>query len=504
MLTKEFVQESVSISNFFAERGKSITPAPNTALSRLVRSQDEKIRNAVLLGGTDVRGNPTLQPGFEADLAVNLLCNSADTSINEVTESNGFMGVHAEVLDQEVQCSKQALLSVFHTARQVVMPQVRRLHEEVQTAMENNAHGRASRFEVVTSGTPALYTNQSFRERVGVFAGAGAGQNQISVFPRYFTPVGDEALAELVKTGMESIDAEYDEALGGSDVLRDLWNAFFVASAQTPAGAPALTMAEIAESTDSDRYFIGLYLLTDALLSNRIPEGSQYVAQGVEPTRAVADACTNLRALVGKALFIRSNQAVEAVAVRRLVIRYDEYKAYVNSPVYDEFMEAGGTQEMILGNLLVRGKVYMLDEMLQRGSELEQAWERGVAVLVDADRKNGLTIQRRVAVEVFKQMLLEIQEANPGAIVNVNQLTSSFLKTYDGLPEAEQRNFHLGAVRLICRTLYTDPCFEQILTQMFSIKHEQPDASMDLVVTLAFVNYVGRWLAGQIITNRRL
>lgn len=502
MLTKEFVQESVSISNFFAERGKSITAAPNTALSRLVRSQDEKLRNAVLLGGTDVRGNPNLQPGFEADLAVNLLCNSADQTINEITESNGFMGVHAEVLDQEVQRSKQALLSVFHTARQVVMPQVKRLHEEVQSAMENNIHGRASRFEVVTSGTPNLYTSQSFRDRIAPYA--GVGQGQITVFPRYFTTASDEALAEMVKTGMSSIDAEYDEALGGTDALRDLWNAFFVASAHVPNGTPALTMAQIAESPDSDRYFVGLYLLADAVMSNRIPEGVQYVAQGVDPVRAVSDICTNLRALVGKALFIRSNQAVEAVAGRRLVIRYDDYKVYVNGPVYDEFMQAGGTQEMILGNLLQRGKVYSMDEMLQRGSELEVVWARGVANVMETDRSNGMTIQRRVAAEVFKVMLAEIQEANPQAIVNVNQLTSTFLKTYDGLPELELRDFHIAATKLICRTLYTDPCFEQILMQMFSIKREQPNASMDLVVTLAFVNYIGRWLASQIVTNRRL
>ena len=507
MLTKEFVKEAVVVANFFAEQGKGITPGPNTALSRLVRSQDERLRNAAILGGVDIRGNATMPAGFEADLVVNMLTNTADVSLNEIQETGGFMGVHAEVLDQAVQENKKGLLSIFHVSREVIMPQIKKFHDAVCAAMENNSYGRATRFEVVPSGSMVIYTNPSFRDRVSQYA--STNQGALTQFPRFFTQAAPEDLADFVKTGMSSMDEEIDRSLGGNQVLVDLWAAFFVAPGQETVdgyngSGQAITMAQIAEGPKSDQYMLGLFLLCDAVLRNKIPESVSYVAHNGDPQPTIQQACINARALVGKALYVRTKLLQDTVANRRLIVRYDDYKAYVNEPVYAEFMERGGTQEMILGNLMIRNKAFTLDEILTRGDELSRAWDNGVALMSEEDRKNSLTTQRRVAYEVFREMLKDIAEANPEATaINFNAIVATFLKTYDSLPETELREFHVAATRLICRTLYTDPCFETILMQMFSIKKEQPQASMETVATLAFVNYVGRWLVSQIVVNRR-
>lgn len=502
MLTDVFIDESIAAAEQLRALNKSITGAPGSPVERLNHICDHT-GGVMLATAIDQKEEGTQEYNDELK---ELLRFITTPTLNEENASSGYLGNHTELLQSLVDQNKKGLITISRVVRDHVIPLIKDLHDSVKEGLEANSVGITNSYNVVPSTAPELLVTSSFTNLLAPYARLVLPNSLTAGC--YLADKSDAEIVELIKTGSTTIDSLVEQLLiQHPNALRTVWDGLFldVSLYRGEVRGEDRIKELLYRHPDRSVHLVLTFLLACAVINT--PRDNLLINSSGNEINVITTSqlkATELRDLSGKELSTLANVFSTNAENDILVTGFVGNEVHVDSQMYKDFLDAGGTNEMLLGAMVNKTRYYRSKEILSKGNELEAMWLRHLSLIMQKDKNNETIHKRRLTAEVFNRQIREaIQNEGSGTSLHASQMAVVFGKVYDGLTQYELENFYLACTKLICRTRFNDPVFELIITDMFNLSRSNPDLSVNDVATLAFINYIGKWLADQLVLIRK-
>lgn len=198
MLNRVSIEAAMPVAQLLNEKGVRILPKENTPMMSLLLATDRAALDLSLTENCDV---------------ISLLGQRSQNPAHQVAM--------ADLVD----LASKAVGRTLDNARNVVLPHIRELVEQVSVAVQGRRISAISPYEIVMKEVPAVYSNQ------GIFNMAKRyGVSDLSYpVPRLLAALTIDDVVALAKTGMDGVDSELSALLSignneGYATLLDVFN----------------------------------------------------------------------------------------------------------------------------------------------------------------------------------------------------------------------------------------------------------------------------------------
>lgn len=395
-----------------------------------------------------------------------------------LTEVSGMVQsdvhVHHVNVDQYSTEAANAVLPLIHLTRNMVIPDIRTVVDEVNDYMSTRQHDISA----------TLGYTVSYRERC-----------LLSTTPNITTAV--DRYGKLVATTVQG-GAVVNEAFSATDLMEALRS--------TKERINAFVAQEIEEHFDEIYSLLrGNYLVLNSLTPSSLGIVFLYAqyAYDAPPTgisgtlHAYNATMQELTEQTGRKLFYYIENWTTAVERGRL---YDGVRVgnevVLNGEVYRAGVERGLSVELVLANERLGRRHVTVDEILENGEALARAFEserNGMRVAFD----NEANQEMRVALLAAMSRLIQgkDQEALPtSADVLMDDMRNRVAK----LTHNEIANMVCTVRDLVCGLLYPHTGARDLIVIADHIGEEQPDIDPREAFAFAVAEYISKWYARQL------
>lgn len=466
MIRKENFEQAVPLAQKLADKGVELGVVGGSPLHDLLEHSS--------VAGLHANGG-----SFEdvsLDSAIAHLCTQANYA-----RADGQIE-HSIAMQQNVELAVQAVKSSLDTARNVVVPEINRIHEKIDQVIRGVVASRRDPYVIVPSTEPKLLKSPWMYEVVERFAQTTAAQ----VPAKRLVELSAEDVRALLKTGATGFDDDMDEILSGNDtawyvdVLVDFL-AGKVDLEAVPDHAQAL-----------------LFILARALYDNP-QEGtqvslvdynthlSQVIAQTGRRTVAVIESLNNARRL--KRLYI--GEPARPAGHTKL-----QGAIYVNAEVYADLLEEGLSPEMLFGNEYL-GRRYLPSDLIAQKDELLKVYERERAYV---ERQAKLEEFNIIKESIERVMLDEIADRSEEQLVTDRGTYRRVLaKAMERVTPGHLHHLSALVRDIVCDVFYRHLDVVNYLRLIDEIGKDL-DGTVDVreVALMATIEYVSMWVAQQI------
>lgn len=460
------------------------------------------------LGVTAVGGTPVAELVSHSSMASMGTVISADESTPEgalaahaamlghaTSSADGIQSSHDQSLDAMVATVSEVVRKHISTAKNQVRPAVLEFAENVQKAM-GEPRLPSSDFQIDIVELPAPMRNSGFEESISKFKGKPV------LSPDRELNLGEKTLEEILQlmlTGSKEYDACVAEWFGSLQpgFFLNIWNNLFRDFKESQPFVVCKFEDLVNSQIDGTDAALAIYLLArklfDEVPANTGMDLNQYqqtVAEYRESSgAALARSYDNYNAS------LTNDVIVFGIGAMRKVAR-------VNGPVYRQWLENGGSNEVLLGMLVTDDAAYHSTALNEKKDRYLAAWASYEAYSRTAFKNNTFNKFREVCSIYFAQSLQGIGEdekaliaSNGGLIEKIQEL---FNQTLNGLGSEEISDVHECALKLICRSrfFYTDA--EKILRGINEAAKANPDGDVRQHALIATIEYVGDYVASQV------
>lgn len=300
--------------------------------------------------------------------------------------------------------------------------------------------------------------------------------------------ISDEAVAELVVTGVSPLDQDVvaEFAKDNSALLGKVYREVFVRSKPSDR-----ELSDILNPLASNRSQILAVFLLARRLSDDIPDG---ISISLADYRLYL---ANIMAQAGYAITRLQALRERAIKTRTLLRGFPflppagEALVVVNGPVYNEWLKAGGTPEILLGSFITDGELDF-DTLIAKGAEYTKAWNRHLAIkaqIVSDDRYSRIVAGlNAVMVAVIREQAADTNGPSKDQMFDAlkTQLDMIHRKDIDDVAHLVQR--------VVCRVMFRHTDAESILNRMDYISGQYPDMEISEVTLLATIDHVATWV----------
>jgi len=496
MLPVKTLTDSAVLAGTWLNRGLVVNARPNTPLARM---------NA-LLGALST----ALAPVYARLDTINTTSEERfKTYVNDLSlvsgtyalgeDSSVVTDIHTTGMDGAIAATVEHVRRHIQTARLVVVPIVTDFQDRVNNALKNLAPDQVLNMEVRPHRLPVFLVANSLTNRLATYRNlpktnmiAGMGLPLIE---------DNDQLVEMMKTGIATLDLDLQNwirSYGPSKAVR-IWNDVFANRALVDTkGQDASEIIEklMQDPNEAEVNCLIMYLLAAALYNNP-PEGT---ALGLDTFN---DRIGLLRDQAAGMLYKKIAARQNAIESGMLVMRFEGNVCYVYGELYDEFLNSGGSNDVLLGNMLVADRQYRAEAILTRAVEFRQEWQRKSAAIktTQANRRTALT--RQLLVEAFNAQLVASRESNEVDQATFNAIAERFNKILRfETSDAEFNDLNALSLKLICRSRFPNTHAEKILTTMERISKVNPELDVRDAGTYAVIEYVTDWICEQMLVKR--
>jgi hypothetical protein len=366
MLSLQAIESAFQTTQNLDAKGIALVAKPSSLLASLVAT-------------TYINHDPVLQNGeYHVDLgAMNALTDQASTA-------TGY-SEHTARMEETSDFIAEKLKKHIFFARTVVAPFVDAYAGRLSSVMELVSNNPDNGMEVVLCTQPGPLAEPALVKSFELNKGAVFSREEVtSGLPE----MDDNQIRALMMTGAASVDAAISEYFASKPEgwLASRWKSIFCVNPGDPVPNAGID-AYIGGRENVDGALM-VFLVTRRIW-NAPPEGTNMSSAMYENvmvnfrTQAGLRLCNELERLNRD-----SRAGILIVGTEKIV--GSGVRVLVNASVYRSFLEQGGSNEVLLGNLLQPQQEVRLDRLLANKAVLEATWERNYA------RNKALYDQKRL------------------------------------------------------------------------------------------------------------
>jgi len=466
MLTREAVESAYALTEKLDASGVVLRPVDNTPLAALV--------NASRQPGEMLISN---EPGYVPDItAIEYMANCPMPEINA--------SMHDMCTDEIVPVVINAVREHLVFARTVVAPDVQSLADSVRQSLADQSVSSLLGMEVIIEEMPALVSNPLLATAVRPYAETPFDH------PRLGFKCPDQTAAELreiMSAGSGRLDKDVDEwlAVKGEGWLLNLWRLAFQ-NGVNGEEVGTITFSDLMKDLDST---IAIFLLARKLYSAAPLEGTEmglkaYEALMVEfrnqSARTLAVALELYETDVKNGALVRSNT---------------ERTITVNSEVYRQWIEAGGTNEVLYGNLLSKPVLGSVASINENAGRLLKAWNEHSTYVASAEANRKFErVKQFLSLHFHKQLQEDTDTTNIG---NAAIVFSTFVELLSGVRSQEIECIDSLCLRLVCAARYPHTAAFAILDGVNAAMVANPKLDIREAAAISAARYAAKWVAEQ-------
>lgn len=503
MLDSKILNPVVTVAHAWEQQNRAVTAVENTPVARMAHVLTTLMQMwEITCSGQDGQDADTSYNQIVSDLisAAGSTSSSAEVSLNESQVKRMECGTAlAQVMDEVLEPNLKGLLNQVKKTRTIVLPVINDLVERTEAALGSITPASLGKYEVKYIETPAVMKNTNLFTSLRGFADAEPNENLYVGFGLPALP--EAAILELMQTGVGSVDSEiltWVLSHGGAH-LSFIWNEVFVdARLRENAKYEPQTafISLMRESDDSLLYATIIYLLASNLYG-KPPVGTSTTLE------VFNDNMDNLRTEAGAHLYRKLSSRTRAEELGLLVSNFTSTTVSVHIGAYDTFIARGGSNDMLLGMLLSNERKMSVDDVLANGAQYKRLWELKTATIHNQNAGLRKMHTVRALKEVFITQLREASQSE-SMLRNSADVIDRFNDHLEKVEEIELNDLHLLAIRLVCRSRFTNDDSEKILTAAHRIGMEDTANKLDgrEAVSLAVLEYIVDWAFSQLQVGR--
>lgn len=469
MLTIQAADSAYPTVKNLDERGIALVAKPHSLLGSLVAA-------------TYINFNPAQQNGeFLTDTTAMCALTDQATTVTGYSEHTARMEETADFLAQKLE-------KHLFIARTVVAPFVDAYANKLQQSLELISSNPDNGVEVVLHSQPGPLSEPALVKSIE--------QNKGAIFSREPLCSGmpsfdDNQIRAMMSTGAASVDAAIAEyfAKKPEGWLAARWNSIFCVNFHEPTPSDGLD-AYITGRNNVDSALM-VFLVTRRIW-NAPPEGVNMSEKAYE------DVMINYRTQSGLRLCHELERLEKDSQAGILITEVEKIigglmRVTVNASVYKTFLSQGGSNEVLMGNMLQQFQDVRLDVLLEKKDLLESMWARHYSAnkaLYDQKRfyqmrealpREWVALMQEYSAEDFPM------HERASSLAMIKQLTH---KTTAG----DFDQLYSLALKLACQARFYKTDAYEILAGMQRARENNPGIIATEAACISVTEYVCRWI----------
>jgi hypothetical protein len=393
---------------------------------------------------------------------------------------------HDVCMDNVAEVGIKAVRAHLNIARNLVAPAVAELYEAVTQAVNQLPVSNLLNFEVKIFDLPAPYRLPQLDGMVRRWEGELIDQLPLNI---KCPSLSVEEIRELMATGAGGMDEAVSEWLAtkGDGFLMQVWEDLFqVRGARFKVLSDALNNPNVGADYALVGFFVSRKLAEDPIEGIEMPLAQFERAIAIFRNQCAAKICRVLGEW-------------EATAKRgQLVKASGDTWIEVYGHVYKAFIEAGGENEVLFGNLLekpIRGNV---ESIAAAATELKLAWRRYEQINQVTVRDQRYNATKAILAREFARQIDAVKEDVEGPDVTAGTRAIVMQRFKDEMSRVKAADFeslYRLCLRLVCRARFYQTDAEDFLLKLEALKAQQPNLDMREAALIATIEYVSEWVA---------
>lgn len=473
MLTKAALESAQALTEVMDANRLSLVPIPGTPLEALVNAtrSDQNFMTV-----------KACQDYWVDTASIEYIANAKDPVFDK--------SPHDLVMDDITEVAIKAVQGHIVFAKSVVAPAVAHLVECTMVTLNELTPSVLLSLEVVICTPPAPLNNSSFETSVRKYEEVSFDVPKMNLRLPSLTV---SEIVDLLKTGTSSLDQDIGEwvaALGDSWLI-NLWeNVFQIKQANLSETTPVTFKSFVEHRTLGVDYAVAIHLLSRKL-ADAPPAGTEMSLNIFQTT--IIEYRNQSGARVCRALDELATIEKNGVLVRSI----DGSKITVNSSVYRKYIEAGGENEVLFGNLLDLPSVVTVEHLNEKAGKLKAVWSRHSALTATVEHNRRFARTKEILFKHFQTQMRDIPEGEEATLGNRETVIRQFRDQVELVSESEMSDLYALCLRLVCRSRFYRTDAERILSGIERIKKENPLIEVREAAAVSVIEYTAYWLASQ-------
>ena len=479
MLTREALNASLPLTEKLDSLNLYLVPVVGTPLEALVNATRSDSNFVVRTDGGDCA------PDIDS---IEYIANCKDDATGA--------SCHDAAMDDIVEVATKAVQGHITFAKTVVAPAVQDLVEKTAQSLNELTPSVLLGMEVVQYGLPSPLANSALESSVRRFA-----ETPFDV-PKLVMKSPDLGLADikaLFNSGSAGLDRDIEEWLAGKgdSFVQAVWSSVFQVKQYDSIDAPAKTFRDyIEDRVDGVDWALAIFLISRKLVDAPI-EGIEMNLDLFEST------AVEFRNQAGARLVRALDEDAQVAKSGVLVRSHTDRVTVVNASVYRSWIEAGGENEVLFGNLLTQPAHYTVDQINANAAGLKADWNRHAALTATVESNRKFDRTKSVMERHFTSQLAAITGDDIAVLGNAEGVLKAFRDQLELVNEDDVSDLYALALRLVCRSRFAHTDAERILAGIERIKRENPTVDVREAAAVSVIEYVAHWVGTQFKVQSR-
>ena len=486
MLSKTALQSATSIVSNLSNKGLMLQAVSGSPVGELV--------DACYTPAVD---NKNCLENMGSWDIVNMICESSGKPVYD------DVPVHDKKKDELTTIVANTILGNLSFTRNRVKPIIVSVVDEVVAEQQKTGINIANVMSIVPDTYESIWATPGLVQLVERFRDVPrlGKMGKTNVFPAKT----EGELIEMLKTGSSRLDSDVVKLIEevGSATLTAVWSEFF---AIRPDWDEDTSVAYFAGyGPVYRRRALIIHLLANRLAKD-VPEGVSLSGSAYDFMIASVIAQTGLA--INNVMDFRERQLKGKTLVIQWPLPGSEYRTAltesaqlsVNADVYDTWLKAGGSPEILFG-AAITDRNQSFDDLLNEADRYKNAWKQRAAYVRSAQAME----MYRKTVEAIKMAVtrqinaLEDEDLVHGTREHHHKALGAYLTT---ITPRDIDDLYEVAKRVVCHSMFSHRDCLLILDTMDMIGEKEPDLNSREIATLATARILGHFLASQLTVSQ--
>jgi len=401
---------------------------------------------------------------------------------------------HDRVMDEITEVVSTAVTDHMMFAKNVVAPAIEDLVVKTCNSILELSPSALLGMEVITWAPPKPLLNSGLETSVRKFEDLPYDVPKLAMKLPDLTVT---EIIELMKSGSGDLDNDITEwaSVKGDSFFISIWeNIFQIKQAGLTDRVPVTFRSFVYDAPDSLDNALAIYLLSRRLADSPLPNTEMNLT-------SFNSLIIDYRNQSGARLSHAFNEFDKVNKISQLVRSVDGNKTIVNESVYRRWIDAGGENEILFGNILVQPFSSTVDEINSKAPMLKAEWNKYSALTSVVERNRLFTRTKEFLLAHFREQIRNVTEGEEATIGNREIILKKFTDLIDEVREDETKDLWALCLKLVCKARFYKTDAERILSGIERIKKENPQVSVREAAAISLLEYINYWISTQFVVK---